>query len=267
MTSNRDEEGRGGLTRLIADNSLSIALFSLFAICIAAQSVVGWRSYGQSLAASHYPALGYGAYLETGTFQNAVFSNWQAAVLQLGVLIAFSTVLRQRGAAHSRKSDEEKTGEEKTGEEKAGEEKTAKDRQAETLRAADEDDKRPGPPPASSRRRLTTNFQFNPLRKNWLYNNSLSLALFGLFVLFFALHAWTSNRAYNEEQMLRHQQVQALLPYLGSSTFWFSCFQTWEAEFFAIGVYIVLSIFLRQERSPESKKPDAGDADTGDTND
>jgi hypothetical protein len=176
-------------------------------------------------------------------------------------------VLRQRGAAHSRKSDEEKTGEEKTGEEKAGEEKTAKDRQAETLRAADEDDKRPGPPPASSRRRLTTNFQFNPLRKNWLYNNSLSLALFGLFVLFFALHAWTSNRAYNEEQMLRHQQVQALLPYLGSSTFWFSCFQTWEAEFFAIGVYIVLSIFLRQERSPESKKPDAGDADTGDTND
>ena len=252
MTDDHDQGGPKRPWRLIGDNSLSIALFSLFFVCIAAQSITGWRAYNASLSASHYAPVGYAAFLATGTFQNAIFSNWQAAVLQLGVLISFSTVLRQRGAAHSRKSDGEKA---------------TQDPSAENPKRADDDgDARPVRPSAASRRRLTLNLQLNPMRKGWLYNNSLSIAMFGLFLLFFALHAWTSDRAYNEEQALRHLAPQGLAAYLGSSTFWFNCFQTWEAEFFAIGVYILFSIFLRQERSPESKKTQAGDDDTGDTN-
>ncbi|MBE7216996.1 MAG: hypothetical protein INR64_00840 [Caulobacteraceae bacterium] len=248
-TAKDDHEPRGPW-KLLEDNSLSIALFSLFLVCLALQSVTGLGGYNESLQAARLPQVGYGAFLLTGTFQNAVFSNWQAAVLQLGVLISFSTVLRQRGAAHSRKGDGEKTGEDQGDENAKG----------------DDGDKRPARPSSASRRRLTANFQFNPFKKNWLYNNSLSLGMFGLFWTFFALHAWTSNRAYNEEQLIRHLDAQALLPYLGSSTFWFNCFQTWEAEFFAIGLYIVMSIFLRQERSPESKKTTSDDGDTGDTN-
>ncbi len=45
-----------------------------------------------------------------------------------------------------------------------------------------------------------------------------------------------------------------------------SVFQCWEAEFSAIGLYVVLSIFLRQEGSPESKPVGAGNEQTGGTN-
>jgi hypothetical protein len=255
MSDPRDEHAEhGGPWKLIEDNSLSIALFSLFIVFVTATSIAGWRAYDESLAAARLQKVGYGAFLATGTFQNAVFSNWQAAVLQLAVLISFSTVLRQRGAAHSRKSDGENSDGEKKEQNKGG-----KDRETEGNDSE-------GPPARASRRRLTANVQFNPFQKNWLYNNSLSLAMFALFVIFFALHAWTSNRAYNEEQAIRHLDPQSLWPYLASPNFWFVNSETWEAEFFAIGLYIVMTIFLRQERSPESKKTSASDDETGETN-
>jgi len=63
-----------------------------------------------------------------------------------------------------------------------------------------------------------------------------------------------------------HQPPIGLGAFAVSSTFWFETTQTWEAEFMAIGLYIFLSIYLRQEGSPESKPVDAGDNDTGETN-
>ena len=62
----------------------------------------GWLAYDGSLRASHLPPVGLGAYLDTGNFLNGIFSNWQAAILQLAVLITFNSVLRQKGATHSR---------------------------------------------------------------------------------------------------------------------------------------------------------------------
>ncbi len=242
----------GGPWKLFADNSLSIALFGLFAVCLAAHSVAGWRSYDEALREARLPQVSYGAFLLTGTFQYAIFNNWQAAVLQLGVLVSFSTVLRQRGAAHSRKSDGEKTGRDSDG-------RNSEDK-------GEDGDGKPVRPSAESRRRVTENVQLNPFQKNWFYNNSLSIAMFGLFVIFFALNGWTGSRSYNEEEMIRHVAPLALGPFLCSSTFWFELFQTWQAEFVAIGLYIVMSIFLRQERSPESKTTSSRTDDTGETN-
>ena len=44
--------------------------------------------------------------------------------------------------------------------------------------------------------------------------------------------------------------------YVGSSKFWFESFQNWQSEFLSVGVLIVLSIFLRQKGSPQSKEVD-----------
>ena len=41
--------------------------------------------------------------------------------------------------------------------------------------------------------------------------------------------------------------------YLGTSQFWFESFQNWQSEFLAVAALVVLSIFLRQRGSPESK--------------
>jgi hypothetical protein len=95
----------GRLKKLVSDNSMSIALFSLFLLCVVGQGLSGWSAYNGSLKAAHLRPLRLGAYLGTGNFLDGILSNWQAAILQLAVLIAFGSVLRQKGAAHSRQPE------------------------------------------------------------------------------------------------------------------------------------------------------------------
>lgn len=95
----------GAAKKVVADDSMSIALFSLFLVSLAGQSLSGWFAYNGALQAGHFDEIAFGAYLGAGNFLDGMFSNWEAAVLQLAALIAFGSVLRQKGAAHSRKAD------------------------------------------------------------------------------------------------------------------------------------------------------------------
>ncbi len=106
--------GGARVKKFFADNGLSISLFSLFFVCLLAQGATGFFAYNDTLKQAHLPPISWPGFLASGTFLDGVFSNWQAAILQLTVLIGFSSVLRQRGAAHSRKAeDEPKTGDRK----------------------------------------------------------------------------------------------------------------------------------------------------------
>jgi hypothetical protein len=87
-----------------------------------------------------------------------------------------------------------------------------------------------------------------------------------MFLAVFLLHILFGAWKHNEDQALQHLPPDSLRAYAVSSEFWFSVFQCWEAEFASIGIYIVLSIFLRQENSPESKPVGASDAQTGGAN-
>ena len=51
--------------------------------------------------------------------------------------------------------------------------------------------------------------------------------------------------------------------YVGTSRFWFESFQNWQSEFLSVGVLVVLSVFLRQRGSPESKPVAAPHHETG----
>jgi hypothetical protein len=53
------------------------------------------------------------------------------------------------------------------------------------------------------------------------------------------------------------------LGYVGSSSFWFDTLQNWQSEFLAVGSMAVLSIYLRQRGSPESKPVGAPHTATG----
>jgi len=214
----------GTAKKVVADNSMSIALFSLFLVSLAGQSLSGWFAYNGALQAGHFDEIAFGAYLGTGNFLDGMFSNWEAAVLQLAVLIAFGSVLRQKGAAHSRKAD------------------------------------------ALNHRTLEWKWRPRATAKEWIYANSLSLAFFGIFAATFMLHMLFGEKKYNEDQALRHLPPVSLGSYAGSSSFWFSVFQCWEAEFLVIGVYIVLTIFLRQDHSSESKPVGASNEQTGGSN-
>lgn len=97
----------------------------------------------------------------------------------------------------------------------------------------------------------------------FFYMNSLSLALVTLFVFSFALNAVGGWKESNAERAEHKQDAESLTEFLGRAEFWFQSFQNWQSEFLAVFSIVVLSIFLRQQGSPESKHVDAKNSETG----
>lgn len=216
------------LRKFLYEDSLSVLFAGLFVVFLAGQVLVGYMDDNQTLTAHGKSAIGFGAWLGSGTFLNAMFVDWQAALLQLAVLVLAGGILHQIGASHSRdpKKDEQHGAAPNNAEE-----------------AADE-------------RRLP-----------WLRRHSLSVSLVVCFVAAFVLHVFAGISAFNEERALSNEPAIGLGLYLVSARFWFENFQTWEAEFIAILLFLVFSIFLREQRSAESKLLSASDTETGETND
>jgi hypothetical protein len=97
----------------------------------------------------------------------------------------------------------------------------------------------------------------------WAYRNSLSLAFFLLFFMSFALHAYGGAHEASLENIQHGEQGVSTLEYVTTSQFWFESFQNWQSEFLAVFAIVVLSIFLRQQGSPQSKPISASNAETG----
>lgn len=102
----------------------------------------------------------------------------------------------------------------------------------------------------------------SPLSR-WLYEHSLGLALFGLFIVSFGFHWYGSLKAANAEAVLHGQNPSGAFAHLADAQFWFESFQNWQSEFLSTAVLVVLSIFLRHKGSPESKPVAAPNTETG----
>jgi hypothetical protein len=102
-----------------------------------------------------------------------------------------------------------------------------------------------------------------PRKKGFLARNSLSLAFLILFLFSFLIHALGGWSESNEERAEHGEPVENLREFLMGSEFWFQSFQNWQSEFLAVLSIVVLSIGLRQYRSPESKKVDDPNWKTG----
>ncbi|HEX8354702.1 MAG TPA: DUF6766 family protein, partial [Pyrinomonadaceae bacterium] len=97
-----------------------------------------------------------------------------------------------------------------------------------------------------------------------LYENSLSLAFLLLFLVSLLLHAAGGAREYNQDQADHGGGEQvSTLGYMATSRFWFESLQNWQSEFLSVGLMVVLTIWLRQKGSPESKPVDAPHGQTG----
>ena len=57
--------------------------------------------------------------------------------------------------------------------------------------------------------------------------------------------------------------ANSTLEYAGSSQFWFESFQNWQSEFFSVAALVVLTIFLRERGSAQSKEVAAPHHETG----
>jgi hypothetical protein len=92
--------------------------------------------------------------------------------------------------------------------------------------------------------------------RHWARDRGLLLANTGLFVVFFALMIVAGLQSYNNEQASHSGSVVSLWQYLQTGNFYEATFENWESEFLQMGMYVVLTAYLFQRGSSESKDPD-----------
>jgi hypothetical protein len=97
-----------------------------------------------------------------------------------------------------------------------------------------------------------------------LYKNSLLIAFVVLFLGSMIGHALGGTAEYNADQVEHGEPRVSVVEFVRTSEFWFQSFQNWQSEFLAVGSIVVLTIFLRQQGSSESKPVPAPHDQTGD---
>ena len=96
--------------------------------------------------------------------------------------------------------------------------------------------------------------------RRFIRNQSLSIVLVVLFLLFLAGQSVAGHLQHNEELNEHGQPSLSYSAYLGSSHFLEATMENWESEFLQMFAYVVLTAFLFQKGSIESKDPDKTEA-------
>ena len=214
--------------KFLYQNGLTLVFVSMLLISLGAQAFTGHQQFNAELEEKGMATVSFAAYLISPHFLEATFENWESEFLQMGMYVLLTVWLRQKGSAESK-----------------------------DLEKKEEVDREPKPGPDA------------PWAVNkggwWLkiYSNSLSIAFFLLFLFSFILHFIGSLGHYNIEQVALHKPAASAGEYITNSKFWFESFQNWQSEFLSVLGIVVLSIFLRQKGSPQSKPVDAPNDETG----
>jgi hypothetical protein len=85
-------------------------------------------------------------------------------------------------------------------------------------------------------------------------NNGLSIVLFGLFILTAAGQAASGWLAYNDDQRQHQGETVGFVEYLSTGHFWEATAENWESEFLQMAAFVLLTTFLYQKGSAESKR-------------
>jgi len=209
--------------RFLKETSLSLFFLVIFIAALVGQAIAGHSLYNQEQAAHGEPTVGIWTYVTSSSFGQAVMENWQSEYLQFSLYILGTIWLVQRGSPESKELDE--TGLESDRDQKVGRY-------------------------ALSRSPLWA--RTGGLR-TFLYSNSLLIVMFTIFLGSWFAHSVTGWSAYNADQVEHQQPELSWVQYLGSADFWQTTLQNWQSEFLAVGSMVILSVYLRQRGSPESK--------------
>jgi hypothetical protein len=89
---------------------------------------------------------------------------------------------------------------------------------------------------------------------NFLYRNGLSIVFFILMVISLIGQVYTGWLEHNDFLKDYKVKEESLSQYFKSGHFIQATFENWESEFFQMALFVVLTIFLRQKGSSESKE-------------
>jgi hypothetical protein len=209
-------------------NGLSIVFTLLTIITLGGQALTGWVEFNKDLANKHSREINFLPYLRSGHFIEATFENWESEFLQMALYVILTVKLRQIGSSESKPLE---------GKQEVDREPTA----------------HKNAPWAVKKGGIILS----------IYKYSLSIAFLLLFLISFCLHVFGSLETYNIDQALDGKPQETVGQFLLNSKLWFESLQNWQSEFLSVLSIVVLSIYLRQIGSPESKPVDAPDMETG----
>jgi hypothetical protein len=90
----------------------------------------------------------------------------------------------------------------------------------------------------------------------WFKDNGLTLVLLAIFLASLVGQALTGWMAENETRQEHAWAAVGFMAYLGSGEFLSALFENWESEFLQMWAFVMLTAYLFQRGSPESKDPD-----------
>lgn len=221
------------MRRRLRDNSLTLAFATAFLLTLAGQALVGHAEFNNELLVDSLAPVSLTAYLMSSDFAVDVTENWQSEYLQFFLYIFGTVWLLQRGSPESKKMD------------RAGPE----DDETQRVGAHARDDSPAGRRPKGSARSCS------PARWAWSWRRCSSC------------RGWRSpscgTAAYNELRLRNLQPPVDWSGYILSADFWGRTFQNWQSELLAVASMAILSVYLRQRGSPESKPVGAPHHATG----
>ena len=230
--ASKESTGERGVRKFVAENSLSLFFLAIFLAALVGQAIAGHSLYNQEQVEHGDSTIGFWRYVASSHFAQAVTENWQSEYLQFALFALATVWLVQKGSPESKELDQ--AGTETDREQKVGRHATKAS-------------------PGWAR--------FGDWRTT-LYSNSLLIVMALVFLFAWFAQSVGGWSEFNDQQLQHGAATVSWLSYIGSSDFWEATFQNWQSEFLAVGSFAVLTVYLRQRGSPESKPVGAptGDA-------
>jgi len=207
----------------VRTNSLSLVFGGLFLAALIGQAFAGLAEYNNQQITDGLATVTFGRYVTSADFAVDVTENWQSEYLQFLLYIVLTVWLVQRGSPESKPLDN--AGRESDEEQKVG------------AYAG----------PDSPRWARVGGWRTK------LFSSSLGLVMGSVFLACWLVQSVAGWSTFNEDQLRQLQDPVSWLSYVGSADFWSRSLQNWQSEFLAVGSMAVLSIYLRERGSPESK--------------
>ncbi|MCZ4494848.1 MAG: hypothetical protein QOH30_3519 [Baekduia sp.] len=204
-------------------NGLSIGFGLLFLATLVGQAISGHDSVNHDSLLHQGDPMSLGHYVTSALFWADVMENWQSEYLQFSLYIFTTVWLVQRGSNESKELN--RTGAESDEEQKVGAHAT----------------------PDSPRWARAGDWRTR------IYSNSLLLVMMSIWVASWLAQSLTGRVNYNANQLDHQAAPISWLSYITTADFWNRTLQNWQSEFLAVGSMVILSVYLRQRGSPESK--------------
>ena len=92
--------------------------------------------------------------------------------------------------------------------------------------------------------------------RRFVRENSLTLFFLTLFLASLIAQAFVGHSDFNHDQVAHQDETMSLGRYVTSSVYWVDVMENWQSEYLQFTLFILMTVWLLQKGSPESKELD-----------